>query len=444
MLQYKILEAMHSSPAGGHSGIPVTTRRVKQYFAWKGLKKAVHEFVSSCAICQQAKPERVKYPGLLQPLSIPDGAWQTVSLDFVEGLPSSQRMNAVLVVVDLFSKYSHFVPIAHPFTAASIAQVYMANIYKLHGVPKALVSDRDRIFTSKLWQSLFSLVGVKLQMSSAYHPQSDGQTERVNQCMETFLRCFVNACPRNSFHWIHLAEFWYNTSWHSALFKSPFEVLYGHLPRQLGIEAADAVSVPELEEWLQERQVMQDLIKLHLDRAKERMKKQADKKRSERSFAVGEMVYLKLQPYIQSSVATRANQKLAFKFFGPFQIIEKIGSVAYKLQLPSSSSVHPVFHVSQLKKVLSNAVQVMPDIPNLSQPFQIPVRILQRRLAVDIGVSEGLVQWSGWPLSLATWENLEDLKRRFPRAPAWGQAGSFGGGVLAPLLKATLKREGAA
>lgn len=197
-LQHKILETLHSSPTGGHSGIPVTMRRVKQYFAWKGLKKSVTEFVTSCHTCQQAKPDRAKYSGLLQPLSVPEGAWQLVSLDFVEGLPSSQRMNVVLVVVDTFSKYAHFVPIAHPFTALSIAKVYMTNIYKLHGLPKALVSERDRIFTSKLWQTLFTLEGVSLQMSSAYHPQSDGQTERVNQCMETFLRCFVHACPQ---HW---------------------------------------------------------------------------------------------------------------------------------------------------------------------------------------------------------------------------------------------------
>lgn len=251
-LQQKILQAMHASPTGGHSGIPVTMRRVKQYFAWKGLKMAVKQFVSTCSICQQAKPDRTKYPGLLQPLAIPAGAWQVVSLDFVEGLPTSNRMNAILVVVDKFSKYSHFVPIAHPFTAAAIAKVYMVNIYKLHGLPQALISDRDRIFTSQFWQSLFSLAGVKLHMSSAYHPQSDGQTERVNQCMETFLRCFVHACPKQWFHWLHLAEYWYNTSWHSALSKSPFEVLYGHTPRALGIEAADATYVAELATWLQD------------------------------------------------------------------------------------------------------------------------------------------------------------------------------------------------
>ena len=118
-----------------------------------------------------------------------------VSLDFIEGLPLSARFNCILVVVDLFSKYAHFVGLPHPFTAASVAKVFFSQVYSLHGMPSALVSDRDKIFTSKLWTELFALAKVELRMSTAYHPQSDGQTERVNQCLETFLRCFVHACP---------------------------------------------------------------------------------------------------------------------------------------------------------------------------------------------------------------------------------------------------------
>jgi hypothetical protein len=177
ILQSKIVSALHYSPVGGHSGIPVTIKRVKQYFFWAGLKKSIHSFVSACQICQQAKPDRTRYPGLLQPLPIPDGAWQVVSLDFVEGLPQSKSVNAVLVVVDKFSKYSHFIPLAHPFTAMTVAQLYMSQVYRLRGMPMAMISDRDRIFTSELWQCLFKLAGVQLQMSTSYHPQIDGQTE---------------------------------------------------------------------------------------------------------------------------------------------------------------------------------------------------------------------------------------------------------------------------
>jgi transposase InsO family protein len=192
----RLLHAMHSSAIGGNSGIPVTYRRAKQYFAWPGMKSDIHAFVSACHVCQQAKPDRSKLPSLLRPLLLPEHDWKVVSLDFVEGLPLSEERNCILVVADLFSKYAHFLSLRHPFTAAAVAKLFISQVYRLHGMPSALVSDRDKIFTSALWRELFKLAKVELHMSTAYHPQSDGQTERVNQCLETFLRCFVHACPR--------------------------------------------------------------------------------------------------------------------------------------------------------------------------------------------------------------------------------------------------------
>lgn len=171
----------------------------------------------------------------------------------------------------------------------------MIHIYKLHGLPSAIVSDRDKIFTSHLWRELFRLAGVELRMSSAYHPQLDGQIERVNQCMETFLRYFANATPSKWFDWLHLEEYWYNTTWHSALKQSPFYVLYGHTPRQLGIDSASSCSVSSLDDWLQRKAVMQALVQQHLARAKNWMKMQADKNRTERSFTVGTWVYVNHQ-----------------------------------------------------------------------------------------------------------------------------------------------------
>lgn len=213
-LQQQLIQALHSSPLGGHSGIPATVKQIQALFAWPGLKKQVEHFVKSCPTCQQAKPKWVKYPGLLQPLETPSAAWQVISLDFVEGLPSSHGFTCILVVVDLFSKYSHFIAIKHPFTALSVAKIFMIHICKLHGMPAAIVSDHDRIFRSQLWRELFRLSGVDLRLSSVYHPQSDGQTERVNQCLEQYLPCFANAAPSKWYEWIHLAEFWYNSSWH--------------------------------------------------------------------------------------------------------------------------------------------------------------------------------------------------------------------------------------
>jgi transposase InsO family protein len=246
-LQQQIVTALHSSAIGGHSGFGVTYRRLRTLFAWPGLKNQVREFVEACSVCKQAKPERCRYPGLLEPLPVPPHVWHTVTMDFVEGLPRSSGFNCILVVVDKLSRYAHFLPLAHPFTAYQVAQAYITNIYKLHGLPAAIVSDRDKVFTSTLWRELFCLSQTQLKMSSAYHPQTDGTTERINQCLETFLRCFAHACPTKWQSWLHLAEFWYNTSPHSALDKTPFEVLYGHNPRHFGIIDPAECAVPELE-----------------------------------------------------------------------------------------------------------------------------------------------------------------------------------------------------
>ena len=170
VLQEQIITSLHSNAVVGHSGVPVTMRRLKQFFAWKGMNTAVHHFISASSICQQAKPDRSKLPGLLQPLLVPDHAWKVISLDFIEGLPLSGSFNCILVVVDIFSKYAHFLALKHPFTAASEAKLFLSHVYKLHGMPQAIVSDRDRIFTSKLWQELFKLAKVDLRMSTAYHP----------------------------------------------------------------------------------------------------------------------------------------------------------------------------------------------------------------------------------------------------------------------------------
>jgi hypothetical protein len=267
-------------------------------------------------------------------------------------------------------------------------------------------------------------------MSTSYHPQTDGQTERVNQCLETFLRCFVSSTPRQWKKWLPLAEFWYNSSFHSSLGTSPFEVLYGRPPRSLGLSAVDAIPVGDLQSWLANRQLMTQTIKQHLLRAQQRMKHQADRNRSDRVFAVGDMVYLKLQPYIQSSVAVRANHKLSYKYFGPFKILQRIGAVAYKLELPTSSSIHPVFHVSQLKPSVKPSILVSPSLPPDNVDVQFPIQVMARRSISRGGhdVRQALVRWSGAEPALDTWEDEVALRQRFPTAAAWGQASSHGGG----------------
>ena len=195
-MQQRVLRAFHDSTVGGHSGAPATYQRLRRLYAWPKMKEQTSQYVQSCAVCQQAKPERVRYPGLLEPLPIPDHAWKVATMDFIDGLPTSGKFNCILMVVDKFTCYAHFLPLSHPFTSAKVAHSYLENVYKLHGLPAAIISDRDPVFTNTFWRELFKYAGTELRMSTSNHPQMDGQTKRVNQCIETYLRCFVHACPR--------------------------------------------------------------------------------------------------------------------------------------------------------------------------------------------------------------------------------------------------------
>jgi hypothetical protein len=239
-----------------------------------------------------------------------------------------------------------------------------------------------------------------------------------------------------------LAEFWYNTAFHSALDKSPFEVLYGHSPRHFGVLDRFECAVPDLQDWLKEREVITSLLRQHLLRAQQRMKFQADKKRSDREFEVGDWVFLKAQPHAQFSLTGRSNHKLAFRYFGPFQILARIGSVAYRLQLPTTCAIHPVVHVSQLCQASSPAPDSsIQDLPALTEDEALPVQILARR-AVKKGagaVEQLKIRWSGQTSAEATWEDGAALRARVPEAPAWGQAvseeeGNVTGTVPGPTL----------
>ena len=151
------------------------------------MKNFIKKFVTECDVCQRHKSETIATPGLLQPLPIPDVTWTDISMDFIESLPPSQENSTILVVVDRLTKYFYFCALRHPYTTASVARIFVENIAKLHGSPRSIVSDRDKIFTSSFWIELFHLQGTQLNMSTAYHPQTDGQTEVVNKCLENYL-----------------------------------------------------------------------------------------------------------------------------------------------------------------------------------------------------------------------------------------------------------------
>lgn len=211
--------------------------------------------------------EHCRTLGLLQPLPVPLQAWHTMTMDFVEGLPKSGGYDTILVVVDKFTKFAKFIPLTHPFTAYSVAQAFIQHVYDVFGMPQVIISDRDRIFTSALWKELFKLVDVKLNMSSSYHPQTDGQTERLNQCLEAFLRCTVHSSPHKWSSWLSQAQHWYNTSFHIVLGKSPYEVLFARKPTHFGVVDVGSSTIPDVQVWLQERAQMNEILHQQLTRA---------------------------------------------------------------------------------------------------------------------------------------------------------------------------------
>ncbi|KAG8483504.1 hypothetical protein CXB51_022371 [Gossypium anomalum] len=387
-----------------HSGVQ------HQKFSWDGRflrrrRKIVvgkdcqlrHELFKHFHASARCKGETVAYPGLLQSLPVPNRAWSVISLDFIEGLPNSNRKNSILVVVDHLTKYGHFVALSHPYTAKEVAQEFLNNVYKLHGMPDAIISDRDKIFVSTFWQELFRQVGTKLLLSTAYHPQTDGQTEVLNRCLENYLRCMTGETPSQWSQWLPLAEWWYNSSFHSSIQLTPYEALYGqppptHMPYLPGVSPVAVV-----DRSLQAKEAARKLLHFHLKRACAHMKHFADRHRSERSFSVGDLVYLRLQPYRQQTVRKVLNQKLSPKYFRPFPVLKKVGAVAYTLQLPPGSRIHPTFHVSQLKKHIGSkpAQTQLPLHDDHGAMQKEPVRIVDRRIVKNgnQAVTEVLVEW---------------------------------------------------
>nr|KYP72870.1 Retrotransposable element Tf2 [Cajanus cajan] len=224
----------------------------------------------------------------------------------------------------------------------------MVEIFKIHGCPKSIVSDRDPLFVSSFWRELFRAQGTTLAFSSAYHPQSNGQSEVLNRCLEAYLRCFVSDHPRAWYQYLHLAEYWHNTSFHTSIDTNPFHTLYGRSP-PTPMDVLRGPSSTTVQLLLQEhREILQE-VKLHLSRARQRMKLFTDQHRRDITFQPGDWVLLKLQPYRQTSLSRRTSQKLAKQYYGPFRVHRRFGLVAYELLLPETARIHPVFHVSLLR-----------------------------------------------------------------------------------------------
>jgi hypothetical protein len=410
-----LLQEYHASLSAGHAGISKTMKRLSENFYWEHMRRDVHDYIRKCVVCQQTKYSTARPNGLPQPLPLPNHVWEDLSMDFITGLPLSKGYSVILVVVDRFSKAIHLGALQSGFTAYKVAELFVSIVCKHHGLPRSIVSDRDPIFISKFWRDLFKFSGTFLRMSSAYHPQTDGQTEVMNRSIEQYLRAFVHAKPSLWVTLLPWAEFHYNTSVHSASGLTPFQVMFGKAPPSIPVYVTGSSSVDACDAVLTSREDILALLRKNLSKAQSAMKSTADKHRRDVNFKVGTWVYVKLQPYCQLSLSKDKYHKLSKSFYGPYLILAKVGAVAYRLELPPHSKIHNVFHVSLLKLYegpLPPQVDQLPPLSLDNNPIVSPLVILdfQTQLVDGKETRFALVQWEGLSPEDTSWEPWNELK----------------------------------
>eukprot|EP00253_Pinus_taeda_P036268 PITA_36268 len=384
------------------------------------MKKQVIEYLARCLECQQIKAEHQHPAGLLQPLTIPEWKWETISMDFITSLPQTRKNHdSIMVVVDKLSKTAHFIPVHSTYKAVQIAHLFMQNVFRLHGLPKVIISDRDVKFTSTFWRTLFAELGTQLNFSTAYHPQTDGQTKRVNQVLEDMLRAYVMTKPTQWEEYLHLVEFAYNNGYHTSTQLSPFEVLYGRKCRTPSSWGGPEDKLSLGPEMLKEMEDMVKKVCANLKAAQDRQKIFADRKRRFKEYQIGDHVFVRIQAR-RSTLQWSGCAKLAPRYFGPFQILARVGPVAYQLALLSHIRIHNVFHVSVLKKYVYDPkhvikwqdVRVEPEGEVLVEPQSILNRRevrLRKRFITQIKVL-----WQHYGPEEATWEDEEITRKVYP------------------------------
>jgi hypothetical protein len=318
---------------------------LKPLFFWKGMKADIVNLVARCLECQQVKAEHRHPTGLLQPHAIPESKWEVISMDFIVGLPlTARRHDSIFVVVDTLTKSAHFFSVHTTYQAPDIARVFFSEIVRLHGVPKRIISDRGSVFTGRFWMSFQEALGTQLNFSTAYHPETDGQTERMNQTLEDMLRMSVMDQQKHGEESLPLVEFAYNNSYQSTIKMAPFEFLYGR-PCQTPLSwdrLEDRVLVgPEAIQEMEEQMKTIRQRKRMIDRRVMLMRTESTivtRSAIESSYGLNRI-------RVRSSLEKGA--KLSPRFVGPFEIVERKRPVAYRLALPDSLRLmHDVFHVS--------------------------------------------------------------------------------------------------
>ena len=420
-LRTTIMNEAHTSKYSIHPGADKMYYDLRDVYWWPGMKRDIAEYVNKCLTCLKIKAVHQKPSGLLQQPEIPEWKWEKITMDMITKLPrSSGGYDSIWVIVDRLTKSAHFLPIREDYKTEKLARIYINEIVTKHGVPVSIISDRGSHFASRLWQSLQKALGTQVLMSTAYHPETDGQSERTIQTLEDMLRACVMDFGGSWDTHLPLVEFSYNNSYHKSAKCAPFEALYGRKCRSpvIWTEVGESQLIgPELVMETTEKIVQ---IRERLNTARSRQKCYADRRRRPLEFQVGDRVLLRVSPW-KGLVRFGKRGKLAPRFVGPFEITERIGPVAYRLRLPQAlCNVHDVFHVSNLKKCLADSdvqipldeIRVDDKMYFVEEPIEIVDRQVKKLKRSWIPIVK--VRWDSRRGAEFTWESEEQFKFKYP------------------------------
>ena len=347
-LRRHVVEELHTSAYGGHLGSDKTIDAVSRRFFWPHIKRMVRAKCRECLDCQRSKPRQHKAYGQLQPIPVPDRPWEQITLDLVTELPRTPRgHDAILMFVDRLSKMMHAVPTTKKLGAEGTAHIFKDHVFKYHGLPEAIIGDRDQRWNGHFWRTVFRSLGTKIRLSTAYHPQTDGQTERANRTMEEMLRSYIHPLADDWDLKLTDAEFSYNNTAQRSTGRSPFFVAYGYHPRTPAdlYNPAAAAEVPAAEDFVKHMLEGHAAAKAALEEAQQRQKRQYDRGKARTPFQKGSWVLVDATRYRFQG----EKHKLRQPFLGPYRIKRMQGTKAAELQLPRKVRVHPVINVSRLK-----------------------------------------------------------------------------------------------
>ncbi|GJW61589.1 putative reverse transcriptase domain-containing protein [Tanacetum coccineum] len=420
-LRTVIMHESHKSKYSIHPGSDKMYQDMKKLYWWPNMKADIATYVSKCLTCAKVKAEHQRPSGLLVQPKIPEWKWDNITMDFVTKLPkSSQGYDTIWVIVDRLTKSAIFTPMRETDPLDKLARLYLKEVVTRHGIPVSIICDRDPRFASNFWRSLQNALGTNLDMSTAYHPQTDGQSERTIQTLEDMLRACAIDFGKGWVNHLPLVEFSYNNSYHASIKAAPFEALYGRKCRSpvCWTEVGEAqILGPELIQETTEKIIQ---IKQRMQAARDRQKSYADLKRKTMEFQVGDKVMLKVSPW-KGVVRFGKRGKLNPRYVGPFKVLEKFGEVAYKLELPEElSRVHNTFHVSNLKKCHADEPLAVPlDGLNLDdklhfveEPVEIVGREVKRLKRSRIPLVK--VRWNSKRGPEFTWEREDQFKKKYP------------------------------